>query len=187
MSCREVQQEIDLYLDEAITVARRVELEEHFRTCSGCRTSLARARHLAGVLRELPAFNCPDETVQRIYAQTLAVRRGVPQRSGIARNAWRGRRLAPRPALAGWLCMLLLLISSFFLARQNGGPVEARYTAAQVLQTKSQINKAFQILFKAVNKSARITRDQVMIAKVVSPARAGMRHIAKLPTLRGVL
>ena len=52
MTCGEVRQSLDLYLDDELDVSRSLELEQHLESCSECAAALQEARQLSHAVRD---------------------------------------------------------------------------------------------------------------------------------------
>jgi hypothetical protein len=178
MRCSDFQQTIDLYLDEALATSDRAAFESHVRGCPSCEAKLEHARLLMQTFREMPEQVCPERVVSRIFAETGT--RGfepVKERSFAQALQEFFRGLSPRPALTGWALMMLLFIGSYFLSRRTEQIEPVNYTAAELRQTRAQVDYAFNILFQAVRKTEKLAREEVFQSKFIQPVKSGLSLI----------
>ena len=64
--CRRSVTQMTDYLEEALDVPRRVELEDHLRVCEPCRAELAELRRTIRALGELPPEPLSDDMRERL-------------------------------------------------------------------------------------------------------------------------
>jgi hypothetical protein len=177
MTCTDYQEKIDLYLDEAMASSDRAEFESHTQECPSCAGAFEQARLLQHAFREMPALICPQPVVQRIFAQT-----GVDGRKPVSGRLYDGalqqlsRLLLPRPALAGWLLMVFLMVGSYFISRNIDRPAPPVYTAAELEKARAGVQQAFGLFFFTVKKSEKLAREEVFRKKVILPVQAGIRQ-----------
>lgn len=188
MTCNEYHEKIDLYLDEALTASERTAFESHVHGCPSCTEALEQARVLLHVFWEMPSLACPERVVHGIFAQS-----GIDQYTPATGRSFGKalqellRLLLPRPALAGWLLMMFVVISSYFLSRQPTRVEPAHYTVAELQQARSQLDHAFTLFFTAVRKSEKFTRNEVLVAKIILPVQAGLRQVYEPLSVKGAL
>jgi hypothetical protein len=188
MTCNDYQQIIDSYLDEALPVSDRVAFELHLRDCSSCTAEVERARLLLHTLHEMPKQACPEYVVSRILTDAFGAR-PRPEKASLVDHLIPGffRRLPAQSPALGWALMLLLLIGFHFLSKLPDRIERTNYTAAELRETKTQIDQAFGIFFHTVRKSEKIAREEVLLSKVVRPIKAGLRQVYEPPSRRGAL
>lgn len=177
MNCEEFQRHIDLHLDQALAAAGDAAFENHARECPSCSAALHQARLLLQALREMPEQACPTRVMQRVFEKTGMSSTTPATRSFAQVLQEFGHARSLRPAMAGWALMMLLLISSYYLAGRIDRIEPPAYTTAELQQKKAQIDHAFGIFFGTVKKGERIARQKVFQSKFLRPVKAGLRHV----------
>lgn len=111
MQCSEFEIRLCEYLDGALDVAGRRELEEHASGCELCASLLADSQAVGRFLERVEAVEAPRELVTNILYQT----RHVPARLGHERSGWHQwvqTLLQPRYAMS--MAMTILSVSMLY-------------------------------------------------------------------------
>ena len=74
MSCGQVQQDLDAYVDHELDTESAVAMREHVGTCTDCRRFVAEREALGRLVRAAPYFPAPDRLRARVSAQTTRSR-----------------------------------------------------------------------------------------------------------------
>jgi len=179
MTCKDYLESIDRRLDEALTASQRTAFDSHVLQCPSCKTAFEQAQALSQLFQELPKPACPEIVVNRIYAQTIGIGRHTtaPAASSwrnVAQDIW--QRFLPRPALAGWFLMMLMMVGSYFISKNIYQPAPPVYSAAELEKVRNGVHQAFGLFFSAVKKSEKLTREEVFRKKIILPVQEGFRQ-----------
>jgi len=68
MTCAQFLEELNDYLDDALDLAMRAELERHLNRCSDCRVICDTTRKTVRVYRGLEAYPIPPQLESRLLA-----------------------------------------------------------------------------------------------------------------------
>jgi anti-sigma factor RsiW len=158
MTCAEVRGRLNEYVDGALTLPERRDLEAHLAGCVACRAEHEQVLALLAEARELPASIEPpvdlwpaiDRGIDAHTLTTLPVRR--------SRRGWR---------VAGWVAASLALVAGSSVATrwlvQRDDPVVTRtFVTPPVLAVEADYEEAARDLARALD--AR--RDQLQTATV---------------------
>lgn len=140
---------ISYYLDGELSVAERVELDMHLRSCATCQATLREYRQIRMGIRSLPARGMPGTVRDRVLAQ---VRDSAPRARPARAQSW---FRAVLPAVAS----LVVMIAAIFLLRgpARGPALESSFPqpGAQGVSTALRIELDFT---EAVDgESARVS------------------------------
>jgi hypothetical protein len=118
MNCKRCQKLFHEYLDESLASRRRTVIEEHLRTCEGCREALSRERSLSTSMSELLSRYVGGLKLRPGIQHDVvkALESGAP--SPKTRRNYRRVLLRPAVALGAAACVLAVAIAVF----QNGKP-----------------------------------------------------------------
>ncbi|HVB73467.1 MAG TPA: zf-HC2 domain-containing protein [Ktedonobacteraceae bacterium] len=98
MHCSEARQELQLYIDRRLTLARTRALEAHISRCANCRQELALLELVSHHLDMVPSVAEPEGMHAQIM-QRIAI--SAPRRIAQPFFPW-------RPSLAEWIAAILL-------------------------------------------------------------------------------
>lgn len=121
MLCEEVRQSLTAYVDDALTLPVRVEVDEHLDYCPICRDDVVKLRSLTRSLASLSAPIPPADLVTSISNAVMieaAARRQTPRVSFVQQVS---RFLEPRlfPYSVGSMASLILFVSMFVALRPH--------------------------------------------------------------------
>lgn len=110
MSCHEVQEFLDAYVDRELDVVTSAQLERHFTECPSCRATSEAYQKLRNLVQaQIPYFRAPEELEQRIRASLHTTERKQNKSSwGEWFPHWR------RWAIAGAVVVLLVFGAAVF-------------------------------------------------------------------------
>jgi anti-sigma factor RsiW len=118
MSCQEVREFLDAYVDRELDVVTTMQFERHLSECVGCRAISQQYQDLHGTVRaKIPYFEAPEELEKKIRAQVGPAGRGqdrIVGREWFPR--WRGWAIAA--SLATLLIFSVVLVN---VARRPSG------------------------------------------------------------------
>ena len=97
MHCQEARQQLQLYIDERLTLEQVRNLEAHVARCAGCREELAALEEISRQFKMVQMVAEPEN----MHAQIMQRVALVPRRSQQPFFPW-------RPSLAEWLAAILL-------------------------------------------------------------------------------
>ncbi len=83
MTCREIEERLSAYLDDALPAEERRKVEEHLASCRSCARALADLRKTVGLVRELEEVEPPPWLRQKIM--TRVREEAAPKKKGILR------------------------------------------------------------------------------------------------------
>ena len=86
MRCQTVRQKLEAYAGAELAPQVCERIEDHLRSCSGCREALARQKELEALVRSVPAPPVPDGFAGRVMAGAR-VRGELPR--PVSRAGWR--------------------------------------------------------------------------------------------------
>jgi predicted anti-sigma-YlaC factor YlaD len=172
MNCQWVRDRIDPYLDEELSAGDNATFGQHVGACLHCREELAAAKAVLSELRKLPAKQCPDHVVERVFEHIETQERRRPAWRGAL--AWLGGRQlgVPRTALAGALA-LVVIVSSLMFTRTNEPTPE--FTPEEIAQAEAALKWTFAYVNKVSRQTGYTVRDDVIGARVVVPVRQAVR------------
>ncbi|MFW6107497.1 MAG: anti-sigma factor family protein [bacterium] len=111
MRCEQVREKLDAYAADELTAGVREQVADHLAACEGCRQALARQRHLAALLRGVPAPPVPDGFRARLM---VAARERLSARERpvtAPASPWRWWRSASVPMRLAAAAVLVLGLS----------------------------------------------------------------------------
>jgi hypothetical protein len=121
MTCEETSRLISQYIDDAVSLPLRVEMEGHLDCCPVCRASVTELRALSRGLRQLARPAVPSDltsSISNALQIEVAARRQTPSRSFTERMAlWAEPRLMPYSV--GAMASLVLFVSMFVALRPH--------------------------------------------------------------------
>lgn len=121
MNCEETSRLISQYIDDAVSLPLRVEVETHLDQCPVCRGRVAELRILSRSLRQLARPAVPVDlasSISNALQIEAAARRQTPSRSFTERMAlWAEPRLMPYGV--GAMASLVLFVSMFVALRPH--------------------------------------------------------------------
>jgi len=121
MNCEETSRLISQYIDDAVSLPLRVEMEGHLDRCPVCRARVTELRGLSRGLRQLSRPAVPSDLAASISDALqieAAARRQTPSRSLTERLAlWLEPRLMPYSV--GAMASLILFVSMFVALRPH--------------------------------------------------------------------
>lgn len=167
-TCGWVDERIELFVDGDLDATATARLQAHIASCARCRQELDAARQVQHQLRELPVFDCPDETVD-----TALRRASTPSGAGLTgwiRGAMSG--VSWRPALAGVLGVLIVISLAVTLRFQRALD---RFSPEQIEQAETALRWTFAYVNEVGRKSGYAVRDEVIGAGVVEPMERAFR------------
>ena len=97
MHCQEAGQQLQLYIDERLTLEQMRRLEAHLAHCAACRDELAALEEVARQFKMVPMVAEPEE----MHAQIMQRVAMTPRRHAQPFFPW-------RPSLAEWLAAIIL-------------------------------------------------------------------------------
>jgi len=167
-NCTSVQDRIDAYLADELGDIDRGALESHLASCPNCAAELTLARRLDAGLGALPLEACPPSVTAAVFAHAKA-------NPHPARRTW--WTLAWRPALAGAVAAILLLVTGYI---GNNGKVSApQFTRAELEQAREQAKWTLVFINQISRKTATDLKDDVLdpqvsqrLLRVVDPKSA---------------
>jgi hypothetical protein len=121
MVCEDVRQTLSTYLDDALTLPARVEVDQHLDGCPVCRDEIVKLRSLTRGLSRLAAPTPPADLISSIsnaIAIEAAARRQTPRPTFFQRVS---TFLEPRlfPYSVGSMASLILFVSMFVALRPH--------------------------------------------------------------------
>jgi len=129
MSCHEVREFFDAYIDRELDVVTALDFERHLEECSACRAICQQYENLHDSVRaRLPYFECPRQLEGKIRAQLRSEERGRA----------RAIQKQPFPRWTAWAVaasIAILLILSAVLFRTIGRPPASELLADQVVSS----------------------------------------------------
>ena len=69
MKCTEIEQILDDYIDDELSVEDRLAVESHTQSCESCRESLAEVRAMRAALSDLPMVEASPDFEERMFAE----------------------------------------------------------------------------------------------------------------------
>jgi anti-sigma factor RsiW len=166
MTCEQVLEILDAYVDGELDTVNRQEVEWHLSECAGCRRRMESRRALAAALqKKLPYYRMPEELREKVLA--------VREKGGNTVSAWRRSAMALAACLAVALCALGLVV-----ANGRGGESESheQQVAAAVLEDHLRS-------LEGLGDSSQVAVSQGHLVDVVSSDQRAVRPwlAAKLP------
>ena len=132
MSCEEVRELVDGYVDSELDVVTTLQFERHLKECAGCHTLHQRyAEFTRGVQAHLPRFDAPPELEAKIRKQLGLSRRGPAAQTRTGFAEW--RRWAVAASLIGVLALAGSLL--FFLTRRSGSDLLAEQVVSSHIRS----------------------------------------------------
>lgn len=105
MNCRQCEERMSDYLEDALGITERSPMESHFETCASCAELLAGMRDVMAWGREFPVYDVPAWLPSRILANTPRVVRETWWDTVTSVGRW---LLEPRTAV-GLLTAVLMI------------------------------------------------------------------------------
>jgi len=122
MSCQELRELLDGYVDSELEVVTTLQFERHLKECASCQTLYqGYAEFTRGVQAHLPRFNAPPELEAKIRTQLGLSRRGPAALTRTGFAEW--RLWAVAASLIGMLVLTGTLL--FFLKHRSGSDLLA--------------------------------------------------------------
>ena len=144
MNCEETSRLISQYVDDALSLPLRVEMEGHLDRCPVCRSEVSDLRTLSRDLRQLSRPMVPRDLASSISDALqieAAARRQTPSRSFKERMAiWAEPRLMPYGV--GAMASIILFVSMFVGLRPH---FEALQRAAKQSDSVLAVNTGFDL------------------------------------------
>ncbi len=118
MDCQEFRRLIDSYLNDELLVETNHDVLRHLENCRDCREQIAAVRSLRGRLRDavrtMPSMQIGDTFAFRLASDL----RKTALKPGVWEQLTTGSRFAGmRVAVAGFACLIVIVIGGFFLLR----------------------------------------------------------------------
>ncbi len=160
LSCEQVCDELEVYLDGEATPERARLIEEHLSGCADCAAEQALALETVGALRQLPTVSCPPAVVAAAYGRIESLTRP-------ARRPW--WQIVWRPALAVGVAGLLLWVTGL-VGRQHV-PNRSLYTLSQIESARAEAKWTLMYIGQLSHKSAAALREELSDPNLAAPLR----------------
>ena len=172
-TCEWVHQNIDAYLDGALTPVDTRRLESHLRTCAACTDEAAFAKRVKHTLRALPEQHCPDRIVTAVFDQ-VGIRDQAPHQP--RKHKWSNWWRTYKWGLAIVTVLLLALVIPLFIGIRLQS--HRRELARQELaRAEQQIELTFAYLRQVSNRSVQIVQENVIEPKVMFPIKRAFYNV----------
>jgi anti-sigma factor RsiW len=160
LSCEQVCDELEAYLDGEVSPERARMIEVHFVGCEDCAAEHALAVEAVGALRQLPTVSCPPTVVAAAYERIESLTR--PMRRPWWQIAW-------RPALAVGVAGVLLWITGLVGRQQMA--TRPQYTAMQIESARAKAKWTLTYIGQLSHKSAATLREELSDPNLAAPLR----------------
>ncbi len=175
--CRSVLDDLELYLEDALTPERRAEVDRHLGQCDFCCRCLDKERELIRLLSALPVQKCPEEVVHSIEKFTL--HRNLVQRR---LHPWIYSLRWPSIAFASALCLFLS-----WMVMRSEKKTDARFqhafTQEDILHARKQAKQGLTLTAQIVANAEKNTFKNILYDRI---PRAVLDSIEKtVKTLKG--
>ncbi len=110
MKCKHIKNQLSAYIDDALTVERKADVDNHLATCPDCRQALASLQQTVETLRTVPRTPAPDDFLRQVNAGIDARQhRGRSLRQTL-RRVWPLQIRLPLPMVAATAMAVLVLM-----------------------------------------------------------------------------
>lgn len=163
LRCELVQEQIDDYLEGAVTAPMRLALELHFQECSQCRQEMESLREVYSFLRRAQEVNPPPELAERILRHAeleLELRRYLKQHSHW--QTWAFLSHPRRAFIAVGLALLALLLiprSALDRAAVTMGFPSLRFPTPLSTSSRLFFDRPELVLSRAENIPAKVGQE----------------------------
>lgn len=172
MTCQEVDQQLDAFLDGGLADAERVAIDAHIEQCSACRDTLDAMRQLLTESHALPKAIPPSRDLWAEIAPRLASRVQPP-------HGWRARLRSPA-GLAAAAVLLLALGTGLGVTVSRGGrrPADSAFLADRARYTAAAATLAEQLAADpgvlAVTTRGVIAQDLTILDAAIREAETAL-------------
>ena len=157
LSCDEVLDLLEPYVDGDLPTAEAERLRVHLETCRSCSGELALTRRIQRELRSLPQLDCPPEILERVRRQGGEVVPFRPRRTGL-----------PLRVAAAAAVLVLALGGGALFVRSQQQPRQP--SAAEIAQATAEARYALAYIGRVSRRTGLDLRDDVLARRLVRPA-----------------
>ena len=179
MTCYEVEQLLDEYIDGQLSKTVIKQIRAHLRQCQDCAKKYEAYEQMHQDVSQLGLIRCPENVVTSVY-QALELEGNGKKRALIF--DWLSDLLSsPAFALrfAGAVIVIVLLITVIYLKFSNRPQVSVQYTNEEVEQAKNQVKLTLAYINQITSRTEDIIEKQVLPENILKPMKSSIRAAFK--------
>jgi anti-sigma factor RsiW len=161
--CDSIQNDLETYLDGAVSSERVQQIEAHLQDCHVCMTQIHLAKEIQNELRALPELDAPAPVIQSISDQTARSAKPRPSLA-VLLDRW------SRPAWATLALACLALVVGLVVLNQ-GSTVPEQPDEAAIAQATAEARYALAQVGFATRKAGVAVRDRALRDHLVNPTQ----------------
>ena len=163
MTCKEIQENLEAFVDRECPRQVRKEITTHLSVCPHCLESWRQTVELRRLLRSLPPERCPSSVRERVWTQIVEEKK---------------KRFCGFPSL-GWRAIIGLtsgiLVISLFIGLHLHHRSAPPYYQSQIIKAREGVELAFAYYRRATQLSTDITQRET-----IPPLRNGFKNIHRI-------
>jgi anti-sigma factor RsiW len=168
MTCREIRERLEAFLEDDLSGREKSAVEDHLGTCEECRREWMAATELLSALRSLPTQRCPQHVVREVLERTRTGPRAIEDLRGLLQPLFRP---VWRPVAGIAVAVALVFVALQLSVRRPEPPA---YSEQEIRQAERQTRWALSYVHRVIAHTQSIVQEEVIPDHVVRPVRQGL-------------